>query len=337
MNRIFQCALAASLLVASVAHARIANRCNLTPDMDYLMVATNTVNGTNPTTHVAGPDWFPSGGEIARRIADRASLQAGKAWLRLPDGTPPYCEMTVRVDVTYDLEIFDDDTIRWKIHVFSLPRDRWTHARNQGVAGFFRALDEWYVEDAVTVSARVDPAARSWLADYYADLEREIEALDDRLAELDEDAPAAATARGEDHYLAVATSPPAGTRIAPGEPGYFGIGWHTESIHDAGTAAVAECRGQGGGSDCSFNASGTSLRGGCVGLAIARWRDRDRDPERTYVVTSSSFRNLIAGDLRSGCERDALGGKYEGTVAEHTCEIVRIACAADVVAGAGGP
>ena len=134
-----------------------------------------------------------------------------------------------------------------------------------------------------------------------------------------------------DHYLAVATSPPAGWRIDPGEPGYFGLGWHTESHHDAGMTAVAECREQGGGSICSFNASGTSLRGGCVGVAMAKWRDRDKDLERTYVVTSSSFRDLIARDLRSGCERNIFAGKYENTVVDHSCEIVRVMCAGDIV------
>ena len=121
-------------------------------------------------------------------------------------------------------------------------------------------------------------------------------------------------AAGEQPYLVVATSPPAGWRIEPGEPGHFGFGWHTGSGHEAGTEAEAECRSQGGGRLCAFNASGTSMRGGCVGLAMARWRDRDEDPERTYVVTSSSFRNLIAKDLRSACRSQAFGGKHEGTV-----------------------
>ena len=121
-------------------------------------------------------------------------------------------------------------------------------------------------------------------------------------------------AAGEKPYLVVATSPPVGWRIEPGEPGHFGFGWHTGSGHEAGTEAEAECRSQGGGRLCAFNASGTSMRGGCVGLAMARWRDRDEDPERTYVVTSSSFRNLIAKDLRSACRSQAFGGKHEGTV-----------------------
>ena len=138
------------------------------------------------------------------------------------------------------------------------------------------------------------------------------------------------TTGDDDHYLAVATSPPAGWHIESGEAGYFGFGWHPGSGHDAGMAAAAECRQQGGGSVCNANASGTSMRGGCIGLAMARWRDRDEDPERTYVVTSSSFRNLIARDLRSGCRNAAFGGKYEDTVVEHSCDIVRIMCAGDV-------
>ena len=141
----------------------------------------------------------------------------------------------------------------------------------------------------------------------------------------------------EDHYLVVATSPPAGWHIEPGEPGYFGFGWHNGSGHQAGLAAEAECRSQGGGSLCSFNASGTSMRGGCVGLAMASWRDRDEDPERTYVVTSSSFRNLIARDLRTGCDGAIFGGKHEDTVVEHSCDIVRIRCAGDVVPATGTP
>ena len=138
----------------------------------------------------------------------------------------------------------------------------------------------------------------------------------------------------EDHYLAVATSPPAGWRIEPGAPGYFGIGWHIESHHDAGTTAVGECKKQGGG-NCSFDAGGTSLRGGCVGLAMATWRDRGKEAERTYVVASSSFRELIARDLRSGCKTTAFGGKYEDAVVEHSCELLRIMCAGDMVQGEG--
>ena len=128
-----------------------------------------------------------------------------------------------------------------------------------------------------------------------------------------------------------------GTGIAPGQSGYYGIGWHTESQHDAGMAAEAECRRRGGGSVCSFNASGTSLRGGCVGLAMAEWRDRDQEAERTYVVTSLSFRNLIATSLSSGCRSTAFGGKYEGTVVEHSCEILKIMCASDVVSAGDTP
>ena len=151
----------------------------------------------------------------------------------------------------------------------------------------------------------------------------------------------APTSRGAtvdgDPYLAVATSPPAGWRIEQGEPGYFGFGWHTGSGHEAGMAAEAECRSRGGGSLCHANANGTSMRGGCVGLAIASWRDRDEDPERTYVVTSSSFRDLIARDLRAGCDRDTFGGKYEDTVVEHSCDMVRIMCADDVAAASVTP
>ena len=78
--------------------------------------------------------------------------------------------------------------------------------------------------------------------------------------QLEGGATAAGTAGDENHYLAVATSPPAGWRIEAGESGHFGIGWHAESHHDAGMSA-------------------------------------------------------------------AFSGKYEGTVVEHSCEIVRIMCA----------
>ena len=136
----------------------------------------------------------------------------------------------------------------------------------------------------------------------------------------------AATVGDGNDYLAVATSPPPGIRFDSGKQGHFGIGWHAESHHDAGTQATEACRLQGG-TNCLFNASGTSLRGGCVGLAMATWRDRDMTSERTYVVASSSFRNLISGNLRSGCEREILGGKHEDAVAEHSCEVLRIVCA----------
>ena len=335
MTRIVRHALLPALL-SFVAHAQIGNRCNLTSDMDYLMVATNTINGESPTTHIAGPDWFRGGGEIARRIADHASLQDGKEWLGLPDQTPAYCELTIDVEVSY--EFFDDSALRWEVHVYSLPKDRWTHERNRGVAGFLRALDEWFEEDTVTVSVMVDQAAHSWLADYYARLESELEALEGSWAEEPgEGVPDPVADGGEDHFLAVATSPAAGTRILPGESGYYGIGWHTESQRDAGLAATAECRRQGGGGACFSNASGKSLRGGCVGLAIGKWRDRDDDPERAYVVTSSSFRDLIVRDLRSGCESTAFSGKYEYTVVEHSCEIVNIMCAANIAPASDPP
>ena len=136
----------------------------------------------------------------------------------------------------------------------------------------------------------------------------------------------ASTVGDGNDYLAVATSPPPGLRFQSDEQGHFGIGWHTESHHDAGIQAVEAC-GLQGGTNCLFNAGGTSLRGGCVGLAMAAWRDRDMDAERTYVVTSSSFREFIPGNLRSGCEREILGGKHEDAVAERSCEVLRIVCA----------
>ena len=64
---------------------------------------------------------------------------------------------------------------------------------------------------------------------------------EEKLVDAGSRAPAAAGL--EERYLAMATSPSAGTRIRPGESGYFGIGWHTESHHDAGKTAEAEWRG----------------------------------------------------------------------------------------------
>ncbi|MDE0349429.1 MAG: hypothetical protein OXM56_06960 [Gammaproteobacteria bacterium] len=315
--------------------------------MDYLMVSTWTMVGVESRTYVAGPDWFSGGGELALRIADRGSLQEGKAWLGLPDKTPTYCEVAMQAE---DLpsEIFVEHTYRHEIHVFSAPKDRWTHERNAGVAGYFRELDRFYDPEfsRVTVSVRVNQAARSWLADYYAGLEREIEILEERLARLEESegewaegadgvGPPIDIVAGEEHFLAVATAPAPGTRIPPGESGYFGIGSHTDSQHDAGLTAAAECRRQGGGNACFSNAEGKSLRGGCVGVAMAKWRDRDEDPERAYVVTGSSFRELVARDLRSRCESTAFSGKYENTVVEHSCDIVRITCAGNAIPADG--
>ena len=141
--------------------------------------------------------------------------------------------------------------------------------------------------------------------------------------------PTARSAVAEEHYLAVATSPPTGFRFDPGERGYFGIGWHAESHHDAGKTAVIECVGQGGG-QCAFDAGGTSLRGGCVGLAMATWRDGGEDAERTYVVTSSSFRDVVARQLRSACEATVFGRKSQGAVVEHSCDLLRVMCAEDI-------
>ena len=47
---------------------------------------------------------------------------------------------------------------------------------------------------------------------------------------------------------------------------------------------------------------------------------------RKLGLTSSSFRDVIARDLRSGCDRDIFSGQYEDMVVEHSCKIVRIAC-----------
>lgn len=312
---------------------QVGDRCRLAPGADYAMVVIWTAYGGSSTS-VVGPDWVrnSAGSLIALQIADRASLEDGKAWWMLPDETPAYCEVTIKVEIVSPGDEFDGDTQELQFYIFGLPKDLWTHDRNHGIAGYLRTVDQFFEPGfhRLNVSVGVNEAAHSWLTDYHARLEREIEALEEQLAEeFGEDAPVSDEVAGDqDHYLSVATSPPPGSRLDPGKPGYFGIGWHTESQHDAGTTAVAECEKQGGG-NCSFNAAGTSVRGGCVGLAMASWRDRDQDAERTYVVASSSFRELIARDLRSGCRSTALAGKYEDTVLEHSCEIVRVTCAGD--------
>ena len=342
MLRILRYALLPALL-GGAAHAQILDRCNLTPDVDYLLVETfKRVEGDWyhagrwragwKETRVAGPDWKT--GHALAPIADHASLQEGKQWFQLPDDTPVYCEVNIRQRYRSDPETTD----LIDLSVYSLPKDRWWgHERNQGVVGYLREMeqewDRWSDNVVPTVNVSVRQEAHSWLTDYYANLEREVP--DDPLA--DGDTPVSAAAVGEDHYLAVATSPAAGTRIKPGEPGYHSFGWHTESQHDAGLAAVQACHAQGGGSGCFSGADGKSLRGACVGVAIAKWRDRDEDPERTYVATSSSFRDVIARDLRSGCEGAAFAGKYEETVVEHSCEMVHVMCASDIVPAAGTP
>ena len=103
---------------------------------------------------------------MAMRIADHASLQEGKEW-RLPAGTPAYCEATVQAQ-ELPSGIFAEATFRREIHIFSLPKDRWIHDRNEGVAGYLREVDRFYDPEfnRVTVSVRVNGAARSWLADH---------------------------------------------------------------------------------------------------------------------------------------------------------------------------
>ena len=143
---------------------------------------------------------------------------------------------------------------------------------------------------------------------------------------------AALTHARDEHYVAVATSPPAGWTFDSSRRGQFGFGWHTESLHDASQIAVAECKRQGG-DICSSDATGQSLRGGCVGLALAKWRDRDKDGERAYLATGSSFREHITDDLKSACRRKTFGGKHRDTVVEHSCDVLRVVCADDVNVG----
>ena len=132
----------------------------------------------------------------------------------------------------------------------------------------------------------------------------------------------------DEHFTAVATSPPANWSFDADEEGYSGIGWHTESHHDAGNVAIAQCKEQGG-DRCSSSAM--SMRGACVGLAMAKWRDKDADRgRRAYLANSSSFRDAIADGLELACDSMAFGGKPEGTVIEHSCEIIRVVCADDI-------
>ena len=273
----------------------------------------------------------------ARTLIDRHL--GGKAIL--PES--PHCVVSgvtrfggaLRVRNVHDLRIYPvriDD-----------PHGVWTTTMKQVSQQWLESDQFWEVENYGTVELTGDPAGGLPPVRRSTNTGGQRQADDDGLTGLigafvprkrDASPPPPATyeATGDrNHYLAVATSPPAGQRIGPDETGYSGFGWHTNSGHEAGMAAVAECRQQGGGSVCSSNSSGTSMRGGCVGLAMATWRDRDEDPERTYVVTSSSFRNLISRDLRAGCDRETFGGKYHDTVVEHSCDIVRIVCAGEVV------
>ena len=329
MTRVLRYALVLPALLCCAAHAQIDDRCKLTTDMDYLLVETFTRSDENWTeTRVVDPEWKVGRHLWPPEIADHVSLQEGKEWFQLPDETPVYCEVNIRQ--TYRSSPGTTDQI--DLYVFSLPKDRWWgDQRNQGVEGYLREVDQDHQHENVnaSVSIRVNPAAHSWLTDHYARLEREIEELEALLAEA-ESVPETTAADGEGYYLAVATSPPPNSRIEPGESGYFGIGWHSESQYDAGMIATAECQKRGGGATCGYTANGTSLRGGCVGVALARWRDQGKDPERAYVVASSSFRDLIARDLVGNCESTAFGGKYRETVVEQSCEVLRVICAEDI-------
>lgn len=140
---------------------------------------------------------------------------------------------------------------------------------------------------------------------------------------------AAGAAGDEEHFVAAATSPPSSWSFDAAEEGHYGFGWHRESAHDAGREAEAECARQGG-AECTYTAAGQSMRGGCVGLALASWRDEGESRERAYVTASSSFRNLIARQLRSACSVSVFGGKRREAVAEHGCEVVRVLCAEDI-------
>ena len=78
MTRIVRYALLPALL-GCAAHAQIGGRCNLAPGMDYLMVSTWAMDGgVQSRTYVAGPDWFPGGGELALRIADHARCKRAR-------------------------------------------------------------------------------------------------------------------------------------------------------------------------------------------------------------------------------------------------------------------
>ena len=267
-------------ILCFAAHAEIGNKCNLTPDMDYILVETFDRSDEEwAETRVVGPDWKVGVALWPPAIADHVSLQEGKEWFGLRDETPVYCEVNIRQ--TYKSSPGTIDRIN--LYIFSMPKDRWWGSeRSQGVQGYFGEIDQGHRHENVgaTVSVRVDQAARAWLGDYYARLEREIRMLEERQARLQEreeelaeqlggGGPAADSVAGEDHFLAVATSPAAGTRIRPGEPGYFGIGWHTESQHDAGLTAEDACRRQGVGKHASPMPAGSR----CVADALdSPWR-----------------------------------------------------------------
>ena len=96
MTRMVHYALLPALL-SCAAEAQIGDRCNLTPDMDYLAVELWERVGLESRTYVAGPD-YSSDRTLVPIDPDHASLQAGKEWLRLPDETPAYCQATVRTE-----------------------------------------------------------------------------------------------------------------------------------------------------------------------------------------------------------------------------------------------
>ena len=133
----------------------------------------------------------------------------------------------------------------------------------------------------------------------------------------------------EEHFVAVATSPPPKWSFEADEMGYYGLAWNTESAHDAGEAAESACRRQGG-ENCFYTASGQSMRGGCVGIAVAGWRDQEREPTRAYLTASSNIREVIARDLRGACSVAVFAGKPRERVVEHSCEVIEILCAEDV-------
>ena len=135
-----------------------------------------------------------------------------------------------------------------------------------------------------------------------------------------------------EYYVAVAATATPFSTFPSGTQWHTGVGWHTESGHDAGNEARAACSNAAGGASCYHFFP--SLKGGCVALALGAWRDQGKPMSFQFGSGTTTLGRALAEEKAlSRCKSNIFGGKPEGTVQEWQCETKVSFCSTDVAQG----